>query len=85
MVISADFEKQKQYFDKKNIALSHYGFIAISFYRNIACQNCSSDEDLRAIILKIGDDGGSTNISHLDRNILGHSLHLGFISLTPYP
>jgi hypothetical protein len=34
MVISADFEKQKQYFDKKlsfyrNIALSQYRFITI--------------------------------------------------------
>ncbi len=46
MVISADFEKQKQYFDKKNIALSHYHFITISFYSNIACQNRSSDEGL---------------------------------------
>ncbi len=31
---------QQQYFDKKNIALS--------FYCNIACENCSSDESLRA-------------------------------------
>jgi hypothetical protein len=38
MVISADFENQKQYFDKKYIALSHYRFIAISLYCNIACQ-----------------------------------------------
>jgi hypothetical protein len=34
MVVSADFEKQRQYFDKKlsfyrNIALSQYRFIAI--------------------------------------------------------
>jgi hypothetical protein len=43
MVISADFEKQKQYFDKK---ILHYRFIAISLYRNIACQNRSSDEGL---------------------------------------
>ncbi len=45
MIISADFEKQKQYFDKKllyrTIALSQY-----FFYRNIACQNRSSDEGL---------------------------------------
>jgi hypothetical protein len=47
MDISADFEKPKQYFDKKNIALLHYCFIAISLYRNIACQNCLSDESLR--------------------------------------
>jgi hypothetical protein len=46
MVISADFKKQKQYFDKKNIALLHYRFIAISFYYNIACQNRLSDEGL---------------------------------------
>jgi hypothetical protein len=39
MVISADFEKQKQYFDKKK-----YRFMAISLYRNIACQNCSTDK-----------------------------------------
>jgi hypothetical protein len=33
MVISADFEKQKQYFVEKNIDLSKKsGFIAISFY-----------------------------------------------------
>jgi hypothetical protein len=53
MVISADFEKQKQYFDKKYclcqkvIALLKYCFIAISLYHNIACKNSSSDEGLR--------------------------------------
>jgi hypothetical protein len=50
MVISADFEKQKQYFDKKNIDLSHYCFIEISLYHNIACQNRSSDEGLNEIL-----------------------------------
>jgi hypothetical protein len=39
MVVSADFEKEKQYFDHENIALS--------FYRNIARQNRPSDESLR--------------------------------------
>jgi hypothetical protein len=43
MVISADFEKQKQYFDQENIALS--------FYRNIACQNRPSDECRKANII----------------------------------
>jgi hypothetical protein len=47
MVVSADFEKQQQYFDKKNIALSKYCNIALSFYRNIARENCPSDEDLK--------------------------------------
>jgi len=32
MVISADFEKQKQYFFKKGY------FVAILLYRNIACK-----------------------------------------------
>jgi hypothetical protein len=40
MVVSADFEKEKQHFDQENIALS--------FYRNIARQNCSSDEGLKS-------------------------------------
>jgi hypothetical protein len=37
MVISADFEKQKQYFGQKNIALSIYCNIAcfIKFYQAI--------------------------------------------------
>ncbi len=56
MVISADFEKQKQYFDKKNIALSHYRFITIYFYHNIACQNPSSNEGLKAAALKLAAD-----------------------------
>jgi hypothetical protein len=43
MVISADFEKQKQYFVKKKLLLSK----KLSLYRNIACKNCSSDEGLR--------------------------------------
>ncbi len=50
---SADFEKQWQYFEKKNIALvtkiialSLYRFIAISLYCNIPGQNHSSDEGL---------------------------------------
>jgi hypothetical protein len=45
MVISADFEKQKQYFEK-NIALSmsHY-----FFYRSIACENLPSDDGLNEI------------------------------------
>ncbi len=43
MVISADFEKQKQYFDPKN-ALSIYFNIALSFYHNIASENRSSDK-----------------------------------------
>jgi hypothetical protein len=47
MVISADFEKQKQYFNQKNIALSIYCNIALSFYHNIACENRSSDKGLR--------------------------------------
>jgi hypothetical protein len=47
MVISADFKKQQQYFDKKNIALSKYGNIALSFYRNIVCENRPSDAGLR--------------------------------------
>ena len=42
MVISADFEKQNQYFVKKN-----YCFVTISLYRNMACKKCSSDEGLR--------------------------------------
>jgi hypothetical protein len=37
MVISADFEKLKQYFDKKNIALLRYRFNAILLYCNIDC------------------------------------------------
>ncbi len=41
-----DFEMQQQYFDKKVIGLSKYCFIALSFYRNIACENRSSDESL---------------------------------------
>jgi hypothetical protein len=47
MVISADFEKQKQYFDQKNIALSIYCNIGLPFYRNIACETRSFDEGLR--------------------------------------
>jgi hypothetical protein len=49
MVISADFEKQKQYFDKKILLLSKkYCFIniALSLYLNIACKNFSADESL---------------------------------------
>jgi hypothetical protein len=46
MVILADFEKQKQYSDQKEIALSIYCNIALSFYHNIACENRSSDEGL---------------------------------------
>ncbi len=45
MVISADFEKQKQYFDKKN-----YCFVSISLYCNIACKKCSSDEGLKVTL-----------------------------------
>ncbi len=44
MVISADFEKQKQYFDQKNVALLIYCKIALSFYRNFETR--SSDEGL---------------------------------------
>jgi hypothetical protein len=51
MVISADFEKQKQYFVKKIFALLQYRFIAISLYRNIGCKNCSSDKGLKDILL----------------------------------
>jgi hypothetical protein len=40
MVILADFEKQKQHFDKENIASS----IMLYFYSNIACENRSSDK-----------------------------------------
>jgi hypothetical protein len=40
MVISADFEKQKQYSVKKVLLLSKkYHFVAISLYRNIAYKN----------------------------------------------
>jgi hypothetical protein len=46
MVISADFEKQKQYFVKKMLLLSK----KLSLYRNIACKNCSSDEGLKGIV-----------------------------------
>ncbi len=49
MVISTDFEKQKQYFDQKNIALSIYCNIALSFYQYIACENLLSDEGLSKI------------------------------------
>ncbi len=52
LVISADFEKQKQYFDQKNIALSIYCNIALSFYHNISYENRSSDEGLRGPFLK---------------------------------
>ncbi len=44
MVNSADFEKQKQYFVKKN-----YRFVAISLYRNIVFKNCSSDKGLNVL------------------------------------
>ncbi len=47
MVILADLKKQQQYFDKKIIFLSIYYNIALSFYRNIGCENCSSDEGLK--------------------------------------
>jgi hypothetical protein len=46
MVVLADFEKQQQYFDQKNIALSKYCNVALSNYRNIACENCPFDEGL---------------------------------------
>jgi hypothetical protein len=49
MVVSADFEKPKQYFSKKNIALSKSCNIALSFYRNIACENRLSDKGLIGI------------------------------------
>jgi hypothetical protein len=47
MVDSADFEKLKQYFWQKNIVLSKYCNIALSFYQNIACENRPSDEGLK--------------------------------------
>ncbi len=43
MVISADFEKQKQYFDKK-IFLQQYDEILPQLF--IACENHPSDKDL---------------------------------------
>jgi hypothetical protein len=46
MVILADFDKQKQYFVKKIIALSQYRFIAISQY---CLQTSVSDEGLNDI------------------------------------
>ncbi len=38
-----------QFTRRKNIAgkMSFYCNIALSFHRNIACENCSSDEDLK--------------------------------------
>jgi hypothetical protein len=45
MVISSDFEKQKQYFDQENIALS--------FYLNIACENFPSDEGLNCTFFTV--------------------------------
>jgi hypothetical protein len=42
MVISADFEKQKQYFDQENIASS----ILLYLFIALACQNRPSDEGL---------------------------------------
>ncbi len=50
MVISADFEKQKQYFVKKyrkNMVLSPYLFMVICFYRNMARENRSCAESLK--------------------------------------
>ncbi len=43
MVISADFEKQKQYFDQENIASS----ILLYLFIAMACENCPSDEGLK--------------------------------------
>jgi hypothetical protein len=40
-----DFEMQKQYFDKKSIAI----YIDLSFYRIIACENRSSVEGLKDV------------------------------------
>jgi hypothetical protein len=58
MVISADFEKQKQYFIKKNIAfvkknmvLLPYLFMVICFYRNMARKNRSCAKSLYVITL----------------------------------
>jgi hypothetical protein len=45
MVVSADFEKQ-HYFLTKNIALSNFCNIALSFYHIIACENRLSDKGL---------------------------------------
>jgi hypothetical protein len=53
MAISADFEKQQQYFGKKYIFLFQYLFIVISFYRNIACENCPFDKSLKVTISEI--------------------------------
>ncbi len=44
-----DFEMKQQYFHTKNIFLFQCLFIVISFYWNIACKNCSSDESLSGI------------------------------------
>jgi hypothetical protein len=52
MVVSADFEKQQQYFDK-NIALSKFCNIALSFYR---------DEGLRVNLWNSG-------VKHVLKNI----------------
>jgi hypothetical protein len=46
MVVSADFEKQQQYIDQKNIALSKHCNLALSYYHNIASENRPSDEGL---------------------------------------
>jgi hypothetical protein len=53
MVVSADFEKQRQYFDKKIVVLSLYRFIAILLYRNLGRQNCPCEESLLQIIFSI--------------------------------
>jgi hypothetical protein len=45
LIISADFEKQQQYFEK-NIALSIYYNIALSFQQNIACENHCSEKGI---------------------------------------
>ncbi len=51
MVISADFEKQKQYFVKKNIAFikNNYRFVAILLFHDIASKHCTSDKGLMLI------------------------------------
>ncbi len=53
MVISADFEKQKQYFDKKKYCFCQIKYcfinITLSLYRNIAYENRPSDESLRGL------------------------------------
>ncbi len=45
MVISADFEKQKQYFDQENIAS------LIMLYLFIACENRPSDDGLKKVFI----------------------------------